>query len=222
VVAWGEGWHPGVLGIVASRLSDRHGLPAVVLRVEGEEAHGSARGVDGVHLVEALGAVGHLLVRHGGHRQAAGLALRRDRLDDFRDAFLRHGAPRPAGPALPAADAEVSLADVGDPLLAEWERLRPFGAGNEEPLLSARGLTVVRRSPMGAGGLHARLLVSGGGVEREVTAFNRPDGVASEGESVDLLFTPYEDRWRGRRELRLALKASRRAEAGRAGGAAGA
>jgi hypothetical protein len=64
---------------------------------------------------------------------------------------------------------------------------------------------------MGAGGLHARLLVSGGGVQREVTAFHRPDGVAAEGESVDLLFTPYEDRWRGRRDVRLALKASRRA-----------
>jgi single-stranded-DNA-specific exonuclease len=214
IVAWGEGWHPGVLGIVASRLSEKYGRPAVVLRVDGDEAAGSARGVEGFHLVEALSAVGHLLDRFGGHRQAAGLALRRDRLEAFREGLLRTSAPLlPGAPPPVTADSEVSLAEVGEPLLAEWERLRPFGAGNAEPLLSARDVTVLRRSPLGGTGLHWRLLVDGGGAVREVTAFHRPDGVAGEGETVDLLFTPVTEAWKGGRAVRLALRGSRRSSA---------
>lgn len=210
IVAWGEGWHPGVLGIVASRLAERHGRPAVVLRVDGEKAHGSARAVEGFHMVEALSAVHALLDRFGGHRQAAGLALRSDRLERFREEFRRvSGSLLPAAPPAVSADAEVALHEVDGALLAEWERLRPFGPGNEEPLLSSRAVRVVRRTPMGSAGNHFRLLVEKDGATREVNAFHRPDGVAPEGGAVDLLFTPVEDRWRGSRNIRLVLRGAR-------------
>jgi len=146
LVVAGEGWHPGVIGIVAARITETYHRPAALVTVEGDVARGSARCFGGVRLHEALARCAPLLLTHGGHAKAAGFTLRADRIDAFREAFtaacVAQGEP---GEFRPRVDAELPLEAVSQPLAAEIDTLRPFGAGNEEPLFSAYNLRVAGR-----------------------------------------------------------------------------
>ncbi|HZW36558.1 MAG: single-stranded-DNA-specific exonuclease RecJ [Deltaproteobacteria bacterium] len=202
-------WHLGVLGIVASKLAERFHRPAVLLRVEGPQARGSCRSVDGFPLVDALGELSALLSRYGGHSQAAGVALPVENLEAFREGLDRiagsYASTRESPGGLPV-DAQVGLGDITDGFLEELERMRPFGMGNEEPMLLACGLRVTRKNPFGADGQHLKFEVAGGGRRLEATAFNRP-GIPVEREGiVDLLFSPQRVTFRGTRRLRLLLR----------------
>jgi single-stranded-DNA-specific exonuclease len=202
-------WHPGVLGIVASKLVERFRRPAVLLRVEGPQARGSCRSIDGFPLVDALGELSALLSRYGGHSQAAGLALPVENLDAFREGLERiagaYASTRERPFGLPV-DAQVGLGEITDGFLEELDRMRPFGMGNEEPTLLACGLRVTRATPFGAGGQHLKFEVAGGGRRLEGTAFHRP-GLPVEREGlVDLLFSPQRVSFRGSRRLRLLLR----------------
>ncbi len=205
-------WHPGVLGIVASRLVDRYGLPAVVLKIDGEDAVGSARSVEGVSIVEALREVSGMLSRYGGHDQAAGVGLPSERIPAFRETLSAVVGGRLAEAAyVPRVrvDAVVRLEEITFGLMGELARIRPFGVGNEEPLLAARSLRVVRRSVFGDTGQHMRLEVDDGGTRREIVAFQRNALPPGGEERVDVLFTPQESVFRGARTLRLMLRDAR-------------
>ena len=155
-------WHKGVIGICASRLVEMFGVPAILCAVEGGEARGSARSVPGVDVKAAMDRCADLLIRHGGHAQAAGITLRSADLDAFREAFLealRHAGED--GPAVSEYDLELdleamSMADVAD-LTRGLERLAPFGEGNRLPVLRCNGVRL-RRPPqvMGRTGDHLR------------------------------------------------------------------
>jgi single-stranded-DNA-specific exonuclease len=205
-------WHLGVLGIVASKLAERFFRPAVLLRVDGEEAKGSSRSVDGFPIVDALGRLSPLLSRYGGHSQAAGLALPVGNLSAFREGMNRlaseYAAMRGTSPGLPV-DAMVRLGDISTGFMEELERMRPFGMGNEEPVLLARDLRVTRKSVFGAGGQHLKFEVDGEGRRFEVVAFHRTSlPVDSEGR-LDLLFSPQRVFFRGNRTVRLLLRDAR-------------
>ncbi|NJD63050.1 MAG: single-stranded-DNA-specific exonuclease RecJ [Deltaproteobacteria bacterium] len=202
-------WHPGVLGIVASKLVEKFRRPAVLLRVEGPQARGSCRSIDGFPLVDALGELSALLSRYGGHSQAAGLALPVENLGAFREGLDRiagaYASTRESPCGVPV-DARVGLGEITDGFLEELERMRPFGMGNEEPTLLASALRVTRKNPFGAGGQHLNFEVAGDGRRLEVTAFHRP-GLPVEREGlVDLLFSPQRVSFRGTRRLRLLLR----------------
>jgi single-stranded-DNA-specific exonuclease len=210
-------WHPGVLGIVASKLVERFRRPTVLLRVEGPQASGSCRSIDGFPLVDALGELSVLLSRYGGHSQAAGLALPVENLDAFREGLDRiagaYASTRESPGGVPV-DAQVALGEITDGFLEELERMRPFGMGNEEPVLLACGLRVTRKNPFGADGQHLKFEVAGDGRRLEVTAFHRP-GLPVEREGlVDLLFSPQRVSFRGTRRLRLLLRDVRPHECG--------
>jgi len=210
-------WHPGVLGIVASKLVERFRRPAVLLRVEGSQARGSCRSIDGFPLVDALGELSGLLSRYGGHSQAAGLALPAENLDAFRKGLDRiagaYASNRESPGGLPV-DAQVGLGDISDGFLEELERMRPFGMGNEEPVLLACGLRVTRKTPFGAEGQHLKFEVAGDGRRLEVTAFHRPEVPVEREGLVDLLFSPQRVSFRGTRRLRLLLRDVRPHERG--------
>jgi single-stranded-DNA-specific exonuclease len=210
-------WHPGVLGIVASKLVERFRRPAVLLRVEGSQARGSCRSIDGFPLVDALGELSGLLSRYGGHSQAAGLALPAENLDAFRKGLDRIAgayASTRESPAGVPVDAQVGLGDISDGFLEELERMRPFGMGNEEPVLLACGLRVTRKTPFGAEGQHLKFEVAGDGRRLEVTAFHRPEVPVEREGLVDLLFSPQRVSFRGTRRLRLLLRDVRPHERG--------
>ena len=165
IVLWGEGWHPGVVGICASRMAERHGRPAILIAVDqGGRGKGSGRSVPGFDLLDGLRACGEHLTRFGGHRAAAGLEVEADRLEDFRAAFGDHCDDVLASGQVEKVewiDAVVGAEGLGQGLAAELERLGPFGMGNPEVRLLVPGCEIADVRPMGDGERHARFLLSG-------------------------------------------------------------
>ncbi len=136
LVLWGEGYHPGVVGIVASRLTERYGRPVMLITLSGEEGKGSGRSVPGINLHAAIAACSHLLLRYGGHALAAGLSLRRENLEPFRAAINDWAArnhPVLTPPPL-RLDAPVRLAELEVEAVRSLGWLAPCGSGNPDPL----------------------------------------------------------------------------------------
>ena len=128
-----EGWHPGVIGIVAARIAERHHRPAILIALEGDEGTGSGRSIPAFDLLAGLRAGEQHLERYGGHRAAAGLSLRAERVEAFRESFTSHAGAVLSGEDL-VSEVRVDAVVQGDALTLaqaeELERLRPFGAGN--------------------------------------------------------------------------------------------
>ncbi len=168
-----DGWHPGVVGIVASRITERHHRPAVLVALDGEQGTGSGRSIPGFDLLGALHAGAAHLQRYGGHRAAAGLTIGRARLEDFRVAFEAH-AEQTLTPELlqpsERVDAVVSGAELGLALAEELALLEPCGMGNPTPRLLVPGARFADMRPMGEG-RHARFSVRSGGVRARAVAF---------------------------------------------------
>ena len=143
----GEGWHRGVAGIVASRLVERFHRPVFVLEIDPEknQAVGSGRSVPSFHLLDALESMPDLFVKFGGHRQAAGLTLAADRLDEFKRRFSLYARDRLAVEDLCSRyeiDAELELRELTPSTAREVLSLGPFGYGNPSPVLAVRGATL--------------------------------------------------------------------------------
>ncbi len=168
VVVVGDGWHSGVVGIVAARLKDRYHVPTFVLGIDAGVARGSGRSIPGYDLVAGLDAVdaavtGGLFTRYGGHYFAAGLTLPADRIDAFRAALVAHVAD-----VLPPAervrelqiDAELNVAELHIDLVDAVHALEPFGKGNRKPLFLLRGVVLAEARRVGEGGawLKAKLV----------------------------------------------------------------
>lgn len=201
-VVAGEGWHPGVLGIVASRLAERHGRPALVIALEDGVGRGSGRSWGGFDLHGALSECAHLLRRFGGHRAAAGVELDADRLDAFRTAFEAVARARIDERDLAASaevDAIVSPARLGLELAESLRLLAPFGAANREPMLVAPGVSVEDVRPMGGDGQHSRMALVGGGARARSVAFRCTPRSLEERTNApqDAVLTLEIDRWGG-------------------------
>ncbi|MFQ5742246.1 MAG: single-stranded-DNA-specific exonuclease RecJ [Acidobacteriota bacterium] len=169
-VVAGEGWHRGVIGIVASRLVEEWGRPVVVISIEGEKAYGSARSLPGFSIVKAFDGVADLLEEYGGHHQAAGLQLAACKVDS-----LREGLKPVATESLAEAtrrrsrficDAELSADQPLAGLALELERLSPFGVGNRKPRFLYRDLEIKEEvTVLNEAHLRLRLAAAGGTVE---------------------------------------------------------
>ncbi len=204
----GEGWHPGVIGIVASRIAERHHRPAVLVALGPQEGTGSGRSIAAFDLLAGLDACAAQLVRHGGHRAAAGCTVARVQLEAFREAFTAHAARvLSADDLVPRRriDAVISGEQAGMPLAEGLGRLAPFGIGNPRPTLLVPAARLTDPRPMGEG-KHVRFtLVSGAGRAGGV-AFGRgrlPDGHE---DGLDAAFALEVNRWNGREEARLVLR----------------
>ncbi len=205
-----EGWHRGVVGIVAAKVLEETGLPTVLLAVEGEEARGSARSNEGFDIEHALGECEDLLLRYGGHKLAAGLELRTESVDLLRERLNEIGrALRPEGvpPVEIAVDCEVALGEVDEVLAETLEMMEPCGEGNPEPLLCARGVRVADVRTVGANGKHLKLLVEDGQRRVDCIGFGMGDhrDWLRAGAVIDLCFTPKLDRFGGMPSLQLQL-----------------
>ena len=145
LVVWGAGWHRGVIGIVASKLVETFSRPAIVLSVDGGQAHGSGRSIPGFDLLAALEHAADLFVRFGGHRQAAGLVIESRRLQEMRRRLAAYAGerlgPEDLVPRL-TVDAPLPLAEVREGLLRELAALEPFGRGNPRPVFHAAPVEV--------------------------------------------------------------------------------
>jgi single-stranded-DNA-specific exonuclease len=211
----GEEWHPGVIGIVASRLAERHHRPFVLVALEGGVGRGSGRSIAGFDLLEGLnGCAGHL-VRHGGHRAAAGLEIRRERLEEFGSAFAAH-AERvlSAGQLAPSerVDAIVQGGELGMALAEELQALAPFGCANPAASLLVQGARFAERRGMGEG-RHVRFTVLADGARARAVAFGAGTSLpVRDGVPADATFTLEVNEWRGVSEPRLVLRHARPTE----------
>ena len=210
VVLDGEGWHPGVIGIVASRVVERIHRPTVLLAVDGDGARGSARSIPDVHLYEALHDCRDHFRRFGGHRQAAGMDLDPDRIPDFRRDFNRAVRERLGGKAprpVASGDAPLGMAEVGDDLHHLLDYVGPFGIGNPRPVFWARGVEAVGR-PRTVGRGHLKLRLRGPGGELEAIGFGLAHRVPPESLGpgpLDALFQLRENEYRGVTTLQARL-----------------
>ncbi|MFO8082020.1 MAG: single-stranded-DNA-specific exonuclease RecJ [Armatimonadota bacterium] len=208
VVLARQGWHRGVVGIVASKVLEHTGLPTLLMAVEGQMARGSARSIEGFNVSDALGQCEDLLDRFGGHALAAGCELDagsvadlRQRLNEIGRATITDEHLRPQV----EVDVEVDLGEVDQRLARELERLEPCGAANPEPMLAARNVRVLQSRTVGASGAHLKMLVDAGGRHVDCIAFgmgDRLDIVRSESR-VDLCFVPRIDDYTGVERLQL-------------------
>ncbi len=209
LVVAGEGWHRGIIGIVAARLVDAHARPSVVIGLEGDSGRGSCRTVRGVNLHEALTRCAPHLRRYGGHAMAAGLEIDRAAVPEFQDAFeaairLQLGD----GPAdtVIALDGEAAAGDFGIDVVEAVRRMAPFGAGNPEPRFLLRGaLTAGRPKLMGAGSDHLSFTLRTPTGAIRVVAFRRADAhdLVASGSPLDVVVTPTINEWKGYRTPEL-------------------
>ncbi len=197
----GEGWHRGVLGIVAGRLAERFHRPVFVLAIDlaAGEAQGSGRSIPEFHLLEALESMSGLFTRFGGHRQAAGVTLPAARLDEFRRRLQDYAAARLAPEDLRPVreiDARLRFDELSDRTAADVLALEPFGCGNPAPVFLAENV-LVEREPRVFKERHVRLCLRQGRRTVWMKAWNfagRLAGLAP-GSAADVLFQIEEDRY---------------------------
>ena len=203
-----EGWHPGVIGIVASRLVERYGRPTFLVGWDGDTGRGSGRSIAGFDLHAALHRVGHHLEKYGGHTMAAGLTIRRDRYEAFRIAFLAVAGellgPKDLVPAQ-RVDLELPLRLVSEDLEKLIRYLEPCGPGNPAPVFGVRGARAVGAKRVGSN--HLRFLLDDESGVLPAIAFQWADAIPDQwlAERLDVAFRLERDEWQGRTTLQARI-----------------
>lgn len=210
LVLAGEDWHPGVVGIVASRVVEQHNRPAILLSIDSEgRARGSGRSIPGFDLLAGLEACSEHLTRFGGHRAAAGMELPADRIDAFRAAFVAYAAAA-IGPdelrRTERIDAVVGGSGIGMGLAEELGRLAPFGNGNPGVRLLVPSARVRDVRGMGAEGRHSRFSLHSGAHRAVGVAFGRSSLAVTADDPVDVAVRLEVNEWNGAVEPRLVLR----------------
>jgi single-stranded-DNA-specific exonuclease len=215
----GEGWHAGVAGIVAARLSEAHNRSVVLICVDGETARGTARGLPGIRLSDLLAKCAPLLLAFGGHDLAAGFSVETAKIGAL-TAALREAytelAVEPPPPAL-EIDAEITAELLTQDQVRALDALEPTGQGNPKPVLMLRGVRIDTLQAIGKDGGHTRIAVNAEMGTRQSLISGVWFGVkpgeidAKPGDRVDVAFTPDINEFRGKAEVQLKMCGLRRA-----------
>lgn len=211
-VVYGPSWHKGVIGIVASRLIEKHYRPTVVLAESNGKVSGSARSVKGFNIHDALEACSDLLERHGGHMYAAGLTMEPGNVEAFRMRF-EETVRATMDPALripeESIDLEIGLQQVRPSFFRALHGMEPFGPQNMKPVFLTRGLAAKNARLIGHDASHLKFTVQvPGQPELDVIAFGQGDrmGLVNSGQPFSMLYTVEENRWKDRVSLQLNMK----------------
>lgn len=210
IVVDGEGWHNGVLGIVASRITERYGCPSIVISRNGDAASGSGRSIEGFSLYDAINAASDTLSKFGGHELAAGISLSSDKIPAFREKINEYASGCDFVPPVLKLDCKLNPSGLTVELAEALKELEPFGQGNPSPLFGVYGVELVRINPIG-GGKHLRLIFSKGDNSFQALLF----GVTAEqfcfecGDLLDLAVTVSSDIYNGEMRLSVQVKALR-------------
>ena len=192
----GEGIRPGVAGLVAGRLAERYRRPAIALSLGDEYAVASARSIPGFNIIDAISSIERFLTRYGGHSQAAGFTVPRQKLEQATQLLEDYAAKQLRGVDLsPAIEIDVvtNLAELTREVQNWLAALEPFGKGNPRPVFASMGVRVLDVQFMGYFQQHLRLRVEQGGAEMTALAFGQGDAWDSGMERVDLAYTLMED-----------------------------
>ncbi len=206
LVVAGEGWHPGVLGIVASRLVEKYYRPTVVIGFNGGEGKGSARSIRGFHLVEGFRGCAEHLVKYGGHEYAGGLSISADKLEGFAAAFEAVARERLSADDLRPLlelDAALDFSQIGLGLMRELEVLKPFGVGNPEPLFMTAKAEVCERKVFSSG-VRYRLRQGERAIGGVIFGVGE-DFPGRPGERIDVAYRLAENEWNGATTVELKI-----------------
>ncbi len=209
LVVTGRGWHHGVIGIVAARITERFGKPCFVVSEDGESAKGSGRSVEGFSLFDAVCSCSDLLERFGGHPMAAGVTLRVENVELFRERLNRYAAevcPEMPAPVL-RLDCRLNPASLTAEMPRDLRRLEPFGSGNPQPLFGLFGMELREIVPVGGGG-HLRLVCEKKGAFLTCMRFGvkREEFPFQVGDRIDLAVTLDLREYRGEETLSVTVR----------------
>ena len=212
IVVGSEDWHPGVIGIVASRIVDRFHRPAIVVALNNGHGQGSGRSIAGFHLARALEACAAHLETYGGHEMAAGLKVQTAKFEQFRETFCEHASRTVSAEMLVPElklDAVAEVAQISPALVKDLHRLGPFGHGNRRPMLCCRGVEI--SSPprrVGRSGDHLQLHVRQAGRFIKCIAFGYGElfDHLKVGAQIDLAVEPTINEYNGNTSVELEVK----------------
>jgi single-stranded-DNA-specific exonuclease len=209
IVLADEGWHPGVIGIVASRLVEEFGRPTVLIALAGEQGKGSGRSIPKFDLHGALGQAKEHLLRYGGHRMAAGVTIARDKVDDFATRFneIARSLLTPAD-LVPEVrvDLEVDINGLDSRIESLFRHFEPFGIGNPTPVLLARNVTIARPPRViGEDGLKLVLDTGTGSLDAVGWGLAERATEFQPGSKVDIAFRLERDDYRGESYLQARI-----------------
>ncbi len=206
-----DGWHHGVIGIVASRLVERFNRPVALIALEGDEGRGSARSTPGIDITSALAEAAHLLVRFGGHEQAAGFTVRRDDAEALAENLHQTVAEKVGTKALQPRlriDAELEADEIRPDLPGFLQALQPYGMANPAPLFASRGWELTGFRPVGKEGNHLKLEVAREGRRFAPIYFSGAEHLPAleRGRRLDLAFRLKNGFFRGKETLELEIR----------------
>lgn len=209
IVLGSENWHPGVIGIVASRIADRFYRPTILVSLDGKRGKGSGRSIDKFNLFDAILRCKDLLIGFGGHEGACGITIEKDKLDDFRKAInspaYEDAAEEIFSPQLDI-DMDISLNNLTESVIGEIEKLAPFGEDNPRPVFSSRNL-LVKEGTRQIGKNGFKMWVTDNSTTCEAVSFGRNQlNVPRPGSGVNLAYIPSINDWQGLQSIQLELK----------------
>ncbi len=211
IVLSAEGWHQGVIGIVASRLVERFHLPTVMIAITDGEGKGSARSIPGFHLCEALKDCEDLLIRYGGHKYAAGLSITPDNIPEFRRRFIdvsqKYLSSDDIVPKL-FIDLQIELSEIDDNFMQAIEAFSPFGPQNMRPIFLTRNCEVLGQ-PYTVGNNHLKMKIRKGNSVFDVIGFGFGDyarQIADRGSLVDLVYAVEYNTYNGVTQPQIRLR----------------
>jgi single-stranded-DNA-specific exonuclease len=216
IVVGRENWHVGTIGIVASRICRRYHRPAVVISFDSDGmGKGSCRSVGAINLIEALRECSGSLEQCGGHKMAAGLSLKSENLDAFREQF-NAACRKQAKPSdlvgSQHVDSWITLGEADNSLLEAIQSLRPLGHGNATPVWATRNVSIVGQ-PRVVGKNHLKMTLASGGTQLDAIAFGMADRDLHKG-AIDILYNLQENNYMGRTSIQLNIKDFRACQTG--------
>lgn len=220
IVMASENWHPGVIGIVASKLINKYYKPTILIALDSDMGKASGRSIEGFNLYKSLCKCGHLLEKFGGHEMAVGFSIKRERVEEFKKSFEEETKASIKDLKIFHSplkiDATVSIDEISKDLNNELERLAPFGLGNARPVLVARNVSLpAPPSVVGKNKDHAKMRIKGDKKVVEAIGFNLAEVVSEfdyKTDRFDVAFALSINRWNDKEILQLKLKDIRLAE----------
>lgn len=212
LVVSGEGWHHGVIGIVAARLLEKYGRPVLMISSENGEARGSARGIDGFSIYRLLDGCSRVLTKFGGHPKAGGFSLPADKVEDFRQmvyAFCRDKYPKMPEYTV-SADMEITGDKLTEEALNSLSQLEPCGEGNQHPVFLLKNCTVISKRALKEG-KYTSFEAQSGGVKLKALCFGIPFAKfhPEQGSAVDIIATAELNEFRGVKSVTLKVQEMR-------------
>src|SRR3989344_2271600 len=211
IILHSDNYHEGVIGLAASRLVEEFYRPSIVLSIRGDIAKASARSVSGFNIIKAIRLVNEYLIEGGGHEMAAGFSIETKNIEIFTQQLIRKTREFLTEDLLQKKlkiDLELDLPDLNFDLVDRIRQLEPFGIGNPSPTFLTKKVQVVDFRTVGGEGKHLKLTLSKDGIKVNAIAFGRGNLAVAiiPGQTVDVVYTPEENVWIGKREIQVKIK----------------